>query len=647
MNNFFQIYKEQMHLTLKNILKDKYNSKKIDKILDEAINSSNLDLNIRIRNNYKNTVNELELTDLIDKLLKRDIIITGNGVLFKNQNKIKSKIAYLANYILDLRTIDKKLMLKYINTDPELSNVYKNRQLVDKLLANSLFGVMAESNSIFYNLFTAGAITGTGYTIISNVTIAFEKFFNNINFYSFDEFYKYISNQLEDYKKIKKLIKKYEIYANYKTKNLNSKLFSRYIKSFHFNYEKDFNRYKEIMDNLSEEEKLFLYFKNNFYDFIKLPKIKLLLSKLLDSDLLKIDKYLSETEDVLESKELKILKKIWKYTNLFVSDYQIENNIRFKANNMNRKVVLLVDTDSNFLYLDPFFQNIKKMFKENNLDKKKVSITNILTYLLVKYVKEVLKSLVTRMNVTDEYKDEIRMKSEFLFERIILTSNKKHYAGKIIYQEGVIFDKPKIEFKGLQIKKAQVPKTTQIFFKDLIENKFFDKKIKINEILNCILTFQKNIKDDILEGKTLYATNLKLNDKSQYKFPERMVVYRGAKVWNALNPDNPILVGDRCGVYKTTLLTIDDLKILKKTDFEFAKKLFEIIFKDPEIKNYGMNYIAFPKNLKLLPKWLIPFIDIEAIITDNISVGMVLLESLGLQTHKVKTYKYISNIILI
>jgi hypothetical protein len=630
-------------------LRDSYNKEEISKKIDKILSEKFQDLKVSLLNNHKRTEREIYLTEIIEKLLEKELILAGNGLLLRNQDYRQSALAFLGNYLMDMRVKDKKKQFEFVNSNPALSKIYKNRQLVDKLLGNSYYGVMGEPNSIFYNIYTAGAITGSGVNIISTATMGFEKFFGNQVFFKYDDVYFFISETLKDIKNIPDDYKD-GIFDNVPIKRIDNKLLSKFVNSFKFNYdnENEFEIFQTFLKNLSNFQKYFLYYKNNFYEFIKLDLPKSFLEVLIDGDFLKVDDYLKEDLENINSDDLDNLRTFWELLDYYVADYTIEYDKEYKVNNINRRTVLVVDTDSNFLYLDPFLQEVKKLFEIKKItDKRKISIVNIITYSLVKYIKKLLFHLTDQMNIPDKYKDEIRMKSEFLFERVILTSNKKQYVGKIIYQEGVILDKPDIEYKGLQIKKAQVSKTTGTFFKDLIKNKFFEKDIKLNEILREILNFQEKIRNDILAGNTYYATNQKLNSRDSYKFPERISAYRGAKVWNALFPENPILTGDKCGLYKTTLLSVDDLLELKKTDFKLAKKLFHTIFKDPELEKYGMNVIAFPKNVKKLPEWIVSFIDIETIITDNITNGLIMLESLGLKTHVVKNNKYVSNIIQI
>ena len=63
------------------------------------------------------------------------------------------------------------------------------------------------------------------------------------------------------------------------------------------------------------------------------------------------------------------------------------------------------------------------------------------------------------------------------------------------------------------------------------------------------------------------------------------------------------------------------------------------------MEHYGFKVIALPKAMKETPKWLIPLIDIDTIVSDNINNGLVLLKSLGATVLKTPKGEYYSNIV--
>jgi hypothetical protein len=52
-----------------------------------------------------------------------------------------------------------------------------------------------------------------------------------------------------------------------------------------------------------------------------------------------------------------------------------------------------------------------------------------------------------------------------------------------------------------------------------------------------------------------------------------------------------------------------------------------------------------PKSVDKIPGYLLPMIDLQTMVTNNMTNGYIILESLGVYTEEVKTTKYKSNII--
>jgi hypothetical protein len=51
---------------------------------------------------------------------------------------------------------------------------------------------------------------------------------------------------------------------------------------------------------------------------------------------------------------------------------------------------------------------------------------------------------------------------------------------------------------------------------------------------------------------------------------------------------------------------------------------------EKSIRTNGFNIIALPQNVETIPEWIIPLIDYEKIINDNVSKFNQILESLGI-----------------
>jgi hypothetical protein len=282
-----------------------------------------------------------------------------------------------------------------------------------------------------------------------------------------------------------------------------------------------------------------------------------------------------------------------------------------------------------------------------------------------------MDTLTNNSNVPANKQHIINFKNEFLYDRIMLTSNKKQYIGKLISQEGNMLPKPKVDMKGLSIKKVNVNIATRKYFTDIIEKEvLFSPKVDLVHILSRFKEFENMIRESLLRGETTFSTPARLNDIESYKTPYRIGPVRGAIIYNYLYPENTIRPPAKVNTFKILGSTLEDLRCIQGTEY------FEVIKKEifssstlikpkessseekkktkeqkayeekTELAKYGFNIIALPKDIKVVPDWLLPLIDVDTIVEDNLRNGNIILESLGVKIMTLLENKdYYTNVI--
>ena len=104
---------------------------------------------------------------------KHEFIQTANNQYFRRD--VKSIVVSLIGKLLEERTIYKKLQKKSKIDSPEYKN-FKATQEAVKILSNSLYGILADRNTRYFDPRIAEAITMTGqYVIRTNIAIAAKK----------------------------------------------------------------------------------------------------------------------------------------------------------------------------------------------------------------------------------------------------------------------------------------------------------------------------------------------------------------------------------------------------------------------------------------------------------------------------------------
>jgi DNA polymerase II len=117
---------------------------------------------------------EVEITpqQLLQKIKDNNLVYTINGCFFKPHKMQLSEFGEVVNELMDKRKVYKTSMLEAIGAkDKEKENFYYTRQLVYKVLANTLYGVVANKAFRFFDLSLAGAITLSGQEALKTVII--------------------------------------------------------------------------------------------------------------------------------------------------------------------------------------------------------------------------------------------------------------------------------------------------------------------------------------------------------------------------------------------------------------------------------------------------------------------------------------------
>jgi len=598
------------------------------------LNSRFQDQEVIFANGYNKTEVDLNLSALLNSLIINKPILTGYGVTFKNHKRTVNLPGAMLKFLLDQRKTVKRQMLSVINTDKEKFANLDREQKIDKLLSNAYYGAAGERNSIFFNIDVGSSITYTGVQIITTAILAFESFLGS-NFYFSDvnDALFYITQVLE--KNRSEYI--YEIDKEITADSV----IDIYLPLIHNYNERNIEILRTHLNNLNQEDINFLYFKNNLYQFLNDFNDIYLQDITSEINNVKFLNAENPPEEIIEN-----LNNLWDILDDCVADYIIpfKGNRLEKIIAMERNAVLLVDTDSCFLNLDPFIKYCLTKFEIEETAESILYLANIMIYLLNKFIQKIFDELTERMNLSDpNYKKLINMKNEFLNKRVMLTNNKKQYASNILMQEGKLLDKPKFDIKGLSIKKVSVNKTTRDIFSKILENDILSKKIKVEKIIKEFVNFESTIRESLTNGELSYAIPANLNEIASYKFPYRQQQVRGAVIWNALFPDNVINPPDKVSILKLKVNSLEVLKPIFDTQEYFTIK--KTIFDNEELSKYGFGVLAVPKTIKIVPEWITEFIDLDVMISDNIRNGLILLESLGVKILKLPSGEYYSNII--
>lgn len=684
---FIQRWMERMCSVLKSVYPSA-SKKTITKYLEKTVLKQCKNRNTVIINNYTNQLIKTDLLQLFDYIERKQFIIGGDGVLYlQHAEKDNPQCGYI-EYVKAMRKLTKDERKRFI----ELSYEWFMKDIAQgnfKKKINSLYGVLGYIKFILSNRFIAQSVTNQGRQIISSATCCFENFLSdNLKFVTFAEMLEYIQNIRNEYNE--KYSGKDENYGRLDVSNFRFKgdpviiVKERLMKKCGFQItEIEVDALESILNSCSSEELVLIYYKNNLHEFNKLPFISAKLDYLLSEiDSLNSPDHIAKLPENLSQ----CVENILQFYQVFVMySFPVYDRVR-KTMFTDKKSVIYIDTDSNFLALSPLVKSTKSLLsattiQEHDSRQLRRNIVNLFTYFCQKIVNIALHNLAISMHIKGEWEHIFSMKNEYYDERIVFTiGKKKRYLALQVIQEGKELNEGKgqIEIKGFDFKKA----TTKEFVRDYFTRLSIDmilraKEIDVSKIYKELLRFRKEMETDIKNGETRYYKQSDVKEITNYKKPWSTQGITSIHLWNVLCPDyaielpadvNIVPIKDMTAKKRKVKTVVivngqEEIQYNEVVDFSSNKTLNWLKTSYPEyydriergiinnendeIRKMGMKFIATPKNPEIpLPPFFSELIDTERIVSSTIELYLPIMESLGLRPQKVNaTTQYLSNIV--
>lgn len=672
MSNKMEVYREKMLKFLKKSfpnLEDNIIESKLDDIISERDNQKeNTTIDIKFFDQVSSDVNGISLNKIENFIHKKGHVLTKYGTAYTQHSKKEALESKMLTFSGKKRTEAKKEKFNHINDENQtIMKMFDCIQLTYKTaIMNSYYGVLTAGGSIFRDLNCGESVTASGEEIIMTAIDTFEKFLTgNVHFYDPSDVITYITNIIEE---------EYESECNFTIdKNELIKFFNN-----HFYDKNDLNKIKmditkynsvmNIINNLSQKEINKVYYKNNLYKFLKDSELINLIEKILsdkDNPFLDPNKPSEANKDILEN--------IW----YFIKDWVFYNHIDINKFNFckygKRQSVLVVDTDSNFLHLEPAYN----FFKENipivdDSKEMKVSSINCITYFITKVINEAYLKFGKLHFVEEKYRPLINMKNEFMLSRLLMTKNKKSYASSVLMQEGNLIEKQKIDLKGLAIKKSNTNKFVSEYFTNTLKDDIIlANDINYSNIIRKYFDLIDIIKKSFNNGDTKFTLPLRANEIESYVNPLNVMQLRGILTWNVLYPEEEITLPNNVNIIK--IIIEEDYDEIKNKIINYCNEN-NISYKDEDLNlfmdrihdtfnvsyNIGkttiekaltkkgiLNIIALPKTEQSIPLFLRPFLDVDTMVYDHLNSGTIILDCLNIQTPKINGNLIPTNIIKI
>jgi hypothetical protein len=591
---------------------------------------------------YSNTTQKNEVMNqeqFVDLFLNKPLILSGYAALYENQDNSINIGSSALKTLLDSRKVFKRKM-EESEYGSDQYTYYKILQSTYKVLANSYYGILGEHNSVFYNPHVQNSITMSGQDLITTAIMSLESFLaDNAPFEDFDDVMHFVNETLEeDYpdqilKYIDEPKDRNDLIARI-TKKVRNGLSSLSAEKI-----------EHALKKLDIERINRLYYKNNLPEFLSNSWAKSKLGELCTF------KYKEEPEEAMKAplKEFTDVLLRSCFSNTLFED-------RFKrVLKMDRKTVVVSDTDSTFVNIHPYMVSANKSLGLDRSNKEQqTTLMNILISVTTRMLEATFDRVTENMGLIGQFKGMISMKNEFVFSRVMLTRNKKSYAGTIRSELGKLLPKPVFDMKGLSIRKSSVAKKLRRQFTEILRDDVLNAEVvNVSRIIKKFDDLGMQIEDSLKAGDLSYSLPKNMEAIDSYKDPSMQEPVRGALVWNALEPEDQVVPPEKVNMVKMRAFDLSDprLQSLKESHPDKYSAIARTVFNEGvskpgiDISRFGLSVVSIPKSVDKIPDYLLPMIDLQTMVTNNMTNGYIILESLGVYTEEVKTTKYKSNII--
>lgn len=635
----------------------------VSRIYDKRVQ----DTEVQLYNNYENFVAKSTLIGMVDWFQQANPLIAESGVFFHQKSEKRNlNIEIIKECMLDARNIHKKEKFAAMDAGDEFTAAIKDlQQGNDKKAANSGYGAEGQSSSFLFNIHSAMSVTACGRGQISTACQCFENLLaDNVKFFHMNEYFNWVYNIVHEQPEWE-----YDTFSIISIVPARDQFIERFRGKFGHEDLCNEEMIGQTYDYLDDELRIRVYYKANLREFLVQRRPSDMLTDIAEADVEFIDP--NKIPEELRKPIKKLTELVMEFVGYKYSVFRYEDRTRYQK----RKVAIVIDTDSNFIYYGDILRHIvenvlpPKLFKNKHKnDEYKMRVLNVLSDFTTQAITRTLYHYLGVVNVAEEDRQYIKMKNEFYYSRVIVTYAKKSYVGLQKRQEEVIFDEPKLDVKGVNFFKSTASADTSKFIYDkilmeqLLQPK--DGKVSLRKTYEAIYRFQQQISGEIAKGNTGYLKqSIKVKTPDAYAVPLRIGQYKAVYVWNKLNDD-----ADRIDLPAT--VTLVKVQLQSKKDaakLENWPKIYERVIKlfdtDPEIGDYidpkdgklkagkGIKAIALPDGMDEVPDWVLAVIDVETLASDNMKLFTQLYKPLGMSkgstAHNGTTINYYTNIVRI
>lgn len=311
---------------------------------------------------------------------------------------------------------------------------------------------------------------------------------------------------------------------------------------------------------------------------------------------------------------------------------------------MKRDAVILSDTDSIIFTTKSW---LKWYTGDLKLSNEAFGLNALVVYWLTKANSNILLHVSKAFGAVGPDLKTMAMKNEFMMPVEILTTLKKHYAAIWKIQEGVVYNKPVLDIKGVGLRGSDYCASTleyaKWYIQSTIDEIYETGKVSIQEKLLDVARLERYIYDTLVNGDPTFLTVEPVKTKDEYK-DSSIGIYFNYQFWEDIFGDKygHIAIPTKCFLLPLTNVrsqTFRERLSAKYPDiYERLMKFFEK-YPDKDLTRIPLNPLV-----DKIPDELRPVINYRSIIYANCRPMYIILQSLGYTFGNAKYVHLVSDV---
>jgi len=620
------------------------------------------------------TEDEDKLTDYIKAVTEDKELLAPSFTVYNNPSEKKSIHAEFLDINIQKRKVDKKLAFKYKQEGNTNGFLYHNTlQKVRKIFNNSLSGAYASPSTTLFNPSAHYSLTSVTRSVASIGNAISESFIaGNKHLRSPEITMNYVVSIVAEVNmdNIEFVVDKFKLYKPTAKEVMDMLEFS------FVNYWRDEAKEKEILEfisKLSDVERCAVMYVNDLHHLKKYNEkfVKDMLSSLSKrvvagstdhltiinnapegvmnlvhhicmedlkgkdaSNYAKLDE---DTQRILASTVMNILKVYRIYGKLFRTLYTtsiMPISIAY-LKDMLRDTIVLSDTDSTCAAYDKW---VEWYFGAPKFSSEAVALAASVMTINTQIMDHNIKIFARNMNIPVSDVELLKMKNEFFWPVFVVSNVSKHYFADVWIQEGNVFSKPDLEQKGVHLiasnANQDIVKRLKGMMSDINATITSGQKLEATKYIKLVADLERELIEKIDSGNINIYKSENIKEAAAYKNGKIKSPFINHILWEDVFSGKYGSAGEpQYRVIKVPVITDTKAKmndfIETIEDSEIKTKLKDFVTK------YGKDYIkTFRIPLAVIgsngiPKELLKIVNKKRIIIDNLNMGYMVLESIG------------------